>query len=177
MSNPINYALVMLMLLLTAQCTPPTPGPSGPDLVIQSFAIADEDWFLGSFSASAVVVVKNMGAQPASAFEVGIVGVNRQDKHVSLGFVYEPTPVAELAPGAEVTLHGEIGLGWHGHFDVCCTDAAYDATCCVLRNEDTLWLVAIADYCLPGDAPAHCVVEEVDETNNATAPIVVERAK
>lgn len=174
-------AALMFVVLLCA-CSPEptevamTESLSGPDLVIQSFQITESDWFLGVFKATAEVVVKNVGNQPAFDFNVVIVGVNREDKHVRFGFSYEPTLTAELTPGQEVTLQGETGLPWHGHFDVKCSHDEYDATLCAMRDENTLWLLATADYCEGDDGPDHCAVEELDETNNEMGPVIVEKA-
>ena len=155
----------------------PVP-PRGPDLVIQSFEIENPEWYpiIGpTFKATGEVVVKNVGDLSALGFDVGIVGVNREDKYVQFGFFYDAALTVELTSGQDATLTGVIELGHHGHFDVACMDEYYDATYCAMRDENTLWLMAIADYCEGYQVSDHCAVEEIDETNNARGPVVVEK--
>ena len=120
------------------------------------------------------VVVKNVGDLPASGYAVGIVGVNREDKYV--WFSYDAVPTDTLKSGNKDSLKGKIKLDWHAHFDdACCSDEEYDATCCAMHDENTLWLMAIADYCKGYQASDHCAVEEIDEANNARGPVIIEK--
>jgi hypothetical protein len=149
------------------------------DLVIQSFKLLEYDWLiLGGFEATAEVVVKNAGNGPVSNFAVDIVAVNREEKYVSFSFAYDPVlTTIGLAPGQEITLTGKTGLSWHGHFDVTCADENYDPAACAMRDENTLWLMAIADYCEGDGAPDHCAIEEMDETNNLSSVVILEKTE
>ena len=161
-----------VMVLLMTGCTP----PGTADLVIQSFRILEYEWSpFGTFGASVEVTVKNVGNAPASTFEVAIVGVNREEKYVRFDFSYDPALTRELASGQQVTLTGQTGLGWHGHFDVTCADENYDPTLCAMRDQNTLWLMAIADYCAGDGVSDTCAVNESDETNNTSDVIVIEK--
>jgi hypothetical protein len=173
------FSVVILFALCLTGCPPgssPTASPSGPDLLIQSFTILKSEWTgLGGFAATVKVVAKNVGSEAASSFEVGIIGVNRENKYVRFEFSYDPTLTAALASGQEVTLTGETGLSWHGHFDIMCVDDTYDPTQCAMHDKTALWLMAIADYCAGDDVPDHCAVEEIDEGNNSRGPVIVEK--
>jgi hypothetical protein len=175
---------VLLPVILNKPDLVPTNTPeqaseslvSNPDLVIQSFEILEYDWLItGGFEATAEVVVKNVGNGPAPAFEVGIIGVNREEKYVRFSFSYDPALTAELVAGQEVTLTGDTGLGWHGHFDVACDDESYDATLCAMLEENTLWLMAVADFCERDGAPDYCAIKEIDEANNSMGAVVVKK--
>ena len=164
--------------LLTISPVPPTSSQKDVDLVIRSFRILEYDWLiLGGFEATAEVVVKNVGNGPAPTFNVGVVAINREEKYVRFSFSYDPAFIVELAPGQEITLTGSTGLGWHGNFDVTCADENYDPTLCAMRDENTLWLMAIVDYCDGDEVPAYCAIEEVDETNNTSSVVVVEKTE
>ena len=176
-SQPLSADTVMPSTTAPMDTAAPTADSlTGPDLVIQSFIITNPDWLVNGFAASAEVVVKNVGNMPASGFDVGIVSVNREDNRRQFDFDYDPTLTTELSAGQEVKLAGTTGLAWHVHFDIYCFPDDYDASECAMRDLDTLWLMAIADYCEEDEEPQHCAIEEIDEANNTKAK-VIERVK
>jgi hypothetical protein len=94
----LKMVCLVLALVVAAGCTySPTPkaalaspAPLRADLVVQSFEILEYKWLaLGGFEATAEVLIKNIGSGVASAFDVGIVAVNREGKHVRFSFSSE----------------------------------------------------------------------------------------
>ena len=153
-----------------------TEPATGPDLVIMSFEVLEPRWSRmgGGFSTGVRTVVKNVGSLPASGFEVSIVAVNREDVLTQFYVKYEPMLPAELGPGQEAELRGETGLVHHGRFDVTCSAEHYDANACAMSDQNTLLLKAIADYCAPDEGLDSCHVDEIDETNNESEPVVIQ---
>ena len=107
---------------------------------------------------------------------MAIVAINREGNHIRFVFDYDPGLLAAgLAPGQEVTLTGETGLYWHGNFDVLCADDSYDAAGCAMHDADSVWLMALADYCEGAGMAPYCAVKELDEMNNTQGPVILKK--
>ena len=167
--------MTSVLLLLAAACgRGTTPSPGVPDLVASTFRLTDSRWTaIGTFEADVEIVVENVGDGEASDFELAVVGLNQAGGTVAFAFLDEPDRSFSLPAGHELLVSGTIGLGWHGHFDITCAEASYDAERCAMNDEDSILLMAVVDACDPLDR--HCSVVESDETNNASTQVRVER--
>jgi hypothetical protein len=143
----------------------PTPTPALPDLVVVSLdAIRAANINKRGFIQLPVrVVVQNRGGAAADPFKVSTSYTTpsggREAFVVSFtvpgqGDVWFPSTRDPLASGRTVTFEGIVTLAPE-------------------LQEERVTLIALADSCAREEfTPAHCRVEEGDEDNNASAPLL-----